>query len=306
MPARLDIDARKVAELYEQGFSTPRIGRMFGCSKVPVVRRLRELGIELRGKRICVDVERMAELYEQGFTSRETAQALSCSKSTVLRRLRASGTKLRQKTRELPDLKPSEDLAYVLGVAFGDGKKRSDGLHLQVNDRDFAEAFAKAAENLGFKPRRYFREDEGAYEVCVYSIELGQWFKSLNCDGIKRLLVEEEHKRAFVRGYFDSDGSVTIDFIEKYKNEIRFGDSNLPLLKLMAEVCSSLGIETSIYGPYRRSGERTFPNGRVYAQKESMYVLYVHARSRHRFAELIGSNLVRKRKVLEEITRFYS
>ena len=306
MPARLNIDARLVAELYEQGFSTPKIGRMLGYSKNPVVRRLHELGIRLRGKRIDVDVKRMSELYEQGFTSRKIARALGCSKTTVLRRLRKVGVRLRQNTRELPDLKPCRDLAYVLGVAFGDGKKRDDGLHLWVRDRDFAEAFAEACERLGFKPKRYFKENEGTYEVCVYSTEFGHWLKSLSYEMVKRLLADEDSKKAFVRGYFDSDGCATVNPAKPCRNAIAFGDPNSSLLWLVAKICFDLGIKTSIYGPYRRSGKRTFPRGGTYIQKKSMYVLYVHAKSKRRFSELIGSSLTRKREVLERIARFYS
>jgi hypothetical protein len=298
MPARLDIDARRVIELYERGFSAQRIGRMLGCSKGPVLKRLHELGITPKGRRINVDVKRMIELYEGGSTSREIASVLNCSKNTVLRRLRKFGVKLRSKTRELPDLKPSRDLAYVLGVAFGDGKKRADGLHLWVKDKDFAEAFAGACENLGFKPKKYFKENEKAYEVCVYSIELGCWFKSLGYEKIRELLADEETKKSFIRGYFDSDGCATINPTEQCRNNIAFGDPNLLLLKLVAEFCSDLGIETSIYGPYKNSGS--------FSEKKDMYTLYVHARSRHHFAKIIGSSLARKREVLEKIARFYS
>lgn len=295
MPVRFNINARRVAELYKQGFSTRRIGRMLDCSKGPVLRRLHELGIKPRGRQIDVDVERMAELYERGFTSWEIAPIINCSKNTVLRRLREFGVKLRSKTRELPDLKPCRDLAYVLGVAFGDGRKRPDGLHLWVKDRDFAEAFAKACENLGFKPRRYFKENEGDYEVCVYSIELGRWLKSLSYEKIEKLLVDEDAKTAFVRGYFDSDGSASMGLAEPCRNNIMFGDSNLSLLTLVAEVCADLGIKTSpVYGPYPNE------NG------TNMYALHVRARSKRRFAELIGSNLARKREILEKIARFYS
>lgn len=84
MPAKLDIDAKKVADLYRQGLSAKKIGWMLDCSKGPVLRILHELGTKLRGRRVDVDVKRMAELYEQGFTSREIALMLSCSKNTVL------------------------------------------------------------------------------------------------------------------------------------------------------------------------------------------------------------------------------
>lgn len=294
MPTRLDINARRVAELYRQGFSARRIGRMLGHSKSPVLKRLHELGIKLRGRQVDIDVKRMFKLYERGFTSWEIAQMLNCPKTTVLRRLHEFGVKLRSKTRDLPDLKPGGDLAYVLGVAFGDGKKRADGLHLWVRDKDFAEAFAEACEGLGFKPKKYFREKERIYEVCVYSIEFGRWLKSLSYERVKELLADEEAKKAFVRGYFDSDGCATISPTEECRNNIMFGDPDPSLFRLVAKICSDLGIETSIYGPYRENGET------------DMYVLYVHARSRRRFSELIGSSLARKREALEKIARFYS
>lgn len=296
MPPRLDIDAKRVVELYRGGFSTRRIGRMLGCSKVPVLRRLHEPGIKLRGKRINVDVERMIKLYKRGFTSWDVARAINCSKNTVLRRLRESEVKLRSNTQELPDLKPCRDLAYVLGVTFGDGK-RSGGLHLWVKDGDFAEAFAEACENLGFNPRRYFKENERTYEICTYSIWFGRWLKSLSHGGVNELLTDEEAKKAFVRGYFNSDGYATISSIEECRNNVMFGDPNLSLLRLVTEVCSDLGIKTSIYGPHKNSSGLD--------GKKDMRTLYVHVRSRRRFAELVKSSLARK-QVPEKIARFYS
>lgn len=156
------------------------------------------------------------------------------------------------------------------------------------------EAFAGACERLGLKPRRYFRKKEGGYEVSVYSVKLGRWLKSLTYERVKELLADEEAKKAFVRGYFDSDGCATMSAIEECRNNIMFGDPDPSLLTLVAKVCSDLGIETSVYGPYRKNG------------KTDMHTLYVHARSKRRFSEIIGSSLARKREALEKIARFYS
>lgn len=294
MPARLEIDTEKIVELYARGFSTIEIGRALGCSKNPVLKRLREVGMKLRERRIDLDTEKIAYLYQKGLDSRRIADMSACSKNTILRRLHECEVKVRLKTRELPDMKPGQDLACVLGVAYGDGRKRLDGLHLWVKDKDFAESFADACERLGFKPRKYFNEIEENYEVCVYSIEFGRWIKSLTFEKIEKLLVNDASRCAFVRGYFDSDGSATIQLYEKCRNGISFGDPNLTLLKFVSKICSVLGIKTSIYGPYGKG-----------AGKE-MYTLYVHAKSRRRFFELINSSLARKRDVLEKIARFYS
>lgn len=283
MPPRLDIDVGRIAELYEQGFSAKQIAQMLDLSKPTVLKKLHERGVELR-RGIDIPNEKFADLYEQGLSLRKISKIFNCSSSTVLERLRKLGVKLRPKSRarKLPELKPHWDLAYVLGVTFGDGWREAWRLSLQVKDRDFAEAFALAWGNLGFEPKTSMKNG-GYYRVDVNSVELIRWLGSLSYEKIWELFINDETRRAFIRGYFDSDGGVV------NQNEIRFSSLDLPLLKLVAKICSNLGIETTIRGPYREK-----------------YELYVRAKSKVLFAKLIGSSFARKREALEKIARFYS
>lgn len=280
---RLNIDIKRLVELYEEGFSTRQIAQMLNLSQPTVLKRLHESGVKLR-KGIDIPDEKFAELYKRGLSLQEIAKIFNCSSSTVLERLRKHGTKLRPKSRarKLPELRPNTDLAYALGATLGDGWRETWRLSLQVRDRDFTEAFASAWRNLGFEPK-ISRRKGGYYRVDINSVELIRWLESLSYEEIEKIFITNESKGAFIRGYFDSDGGVV------NQNNIRFCGLDLPLLKLAAKFCSDLGIETIIRGPYRRK-----------------YELYVRAKSKTLFAELIGSSLARKREALQKIVGFYS
>jgi len=104
----------------------------------------------------------------------------------------------------IPDLVPSPELSYILGVRYGDLNVRNYNAVLIVKDKDFAEEFARCSEVIMKRPYVV----SGRYRVIVGSKAL--------CDFLKLPLLEahsywiEEYPAEFLRGFFDSEGSPNI------------------------------------------------------------------------------------------------
>jgi intein-encoded DNA endonuclease-like protein len=125
-------------------------------------------------------------------------------------------------TLPLELLKPSEELAYVIGVKVGDGYvgKKSRvrkgynyvWIGLKARDREFVEEFARClAKVLGrrqIRPR--YVKSSGRYVVEAESKTLYELLKKpVDLDRLRRYI---EHcgrcVAAFIRGFADSEGSV--------------------------------------------------------------------------------------------------
>jgi intein-encoded DNA endonuclease-like protein len=113
-------------------------------------------------------------------------------------------------------LRPSEKLAYVIGVNVGDGYTNYSDVRigLKVKDREFATEFGRClAKVLGrgpIKPRYIYINDVGLYAVEVHSQTLYELLKKpVDFNKLKKYI--EHCKRcmaAFLRGFADSEGSV--------------------------------------------------------------------------------------------------
>jgi intein-encoded DNA endonuclease-like protein len=125
--------------------------------------------------------------------------------------------------RRIPSLellKPSEELAYVIGVKVGDGyvgKKshfRKDyndvRIGLKAGDGEFVEGFGRClAKVLGRRQiRSRFRDDVGKYVVEAESKTLYELLrKPVDLDRLKKYIEHcERCVAAFLRGFADSEG----------------------------------------------------------------------------------------------------
>jgi intein-encoded DNA endonuclease-like protein len=127
--------------------------------------------------------------------------------------------------RRIPSLellKPSEELAYVIGVKVGDGytyRVRSVRkgynyvmIGLEARDREFVEEFGRClAIVLGRKPiKSIYTNNVAKYYVGVGSKTLYELFrKPVDLDRLKKYIERcERCVAAFIRGFADSEGIV--------------------------------------------------------------------------------------------------
>jgi len=212
--------------------------------------------------------------------------------------------KQRRHIPTLDHLRPSEELAYIIGAVLGDGcvclsQKYHYLVALKVKDLEFAEEFARCiAKVLGRNPPKPIPLKDGKFVVVVVSKTLYELLKKpINIDRIRRYI---EHCIdcicTFLRGFFDSEGSIDKD------GEIQVYNTDKSLLEYIKELLHRLGIKTT--GP-KRSTKAGTPiknpkTGKTYFARKDVYYLYICAESRLRFYQLIGFTIKRKQQRLEE------
>ncbi len=120
-----------------------------------------------------------------------------------------------------PDLRPSPTLAYVIGVVLGDGSVSKSGgsyhISLTVKDFSFACSFSNALRTLGLNPFEFQKigsiyNETGVYhKVEAKSKILYALLKEAksNLSSIEPYLKSDELKIAFLKGFYESEGSLS-------------------------------------------------------------------------------------------------
>jgi len=213
--------------------------------------------------------------------------------------------------RHIPSLellKPSEDLGYVIGVRLGDGYtyERSNNhlIGLKAKDKEFIEEFGRRLANvLGRKPiRPIFRKDIGKYVIEAYSKTLYELLRKPV--DLKRIKPYVEHclkcVAAFLRGLFDSEGSVS------KSGYVTLSNTNYEMLVYAQRLLwRYFGIEATGPWPHTQKGTTKYNprTGKQYKANKDCYYIYILADSLLNFYLYVGFTIKRKQKRLEEYLR---
>jgi intein-encoded DNA endonuclease-like protein len=283
-------------------------------------------GQEQGGKRSYLPRELRIKLYNEVISLRKSGLAykriideiwerygVRLSKSNISCWIRGLHTPY--KGRRIPSielLKPSEWLAYVIGVRLGDGytrevKKRVKGynhvfLGLKANDVEFAEMFAASVANVldRHPPKPIYDEKRRWYMVEVESRTLYELLKKpVDLNRLKKHIEHcERCTAAFLRGFADSEGSVSKE------GYISVSNTDRELLEYVKDLLQRLGIESTGPRPTRsRQGTiARFRNGSYKRRKDSYYI-YIKANGNINFYKNIGFTIKRKQKRLENYVR---
>jgi intein-encoded DNA endonuclease-like protein len=206
-------------------------------------------------------------------------------------------------------LRPSEELAYVIGVKVGDGyvarRRRAVKSYnrvrigLKVKDREFAAEFGRClAKVLGRQPIKP-KYSSGKYVAEVRSQTLYELLKKpVDLDGLKKYIEHcERRMAAFLRGFIDSEGSVD------KSGHIRITNTDYELLEYVKDLLKRLGIESTGPKPKHQQGAvARFRNGN-YKRRKDGYYIYIRAGSNINFYKNIGFTIERKQKRLENYIR---
>jgi intein-encoded DNA endonuclease-like protein len=204
--------------------------------------------------------------------------------STISRWLRGVCTPYNGRRIPSPELlKPSEDLANVIGVCLGDGYtyENSAGyiIRLQAKDKEFVEDFGRRLGNvLGREPIRPWKNAK-TYVAEASSKTLYELLRKPV--DLKRIKKYVEHCKkctaAFLRGLFDSEGCVS------KRGYITLYNTNYEVLVYAQRLLRRFGIEST--GPWPGN---------------NCYYIYIRAESLPKFYRHVGFTIRRKQKRLEE------
>jgi len=195
-----------------------------------------------------------------------------------------------------PDLEPSKELSYLLGVRYGDMRLMKERyVGILVKDKDFAEEFARCINVIFSKKCILWQDKRGHWGMSVSS-RIFYEYMTLPLDlhkGIIEMFPEE-----FLRGFFDSEATVN-------SYNIRVGITDKDVLKYVEWLLNQLWIETRWYEfeSDRKNIGRSYimSNGSIVTCKKMRYTLDINKHdSRLLFSETIGFSIRRKAEKLRE------
>lgn len=264
-------------------------------------KKLRELP---PNKRILI-YDRAKELLDGGFNREEVAETLDVSEFTI--RHWQIGDRHPERAFKIPNLKPSRELSYILGVYYGDGYVSKYGkwhrIGLWTIDREFAEEFSHCLSKVVRKESNPIRLSprNNQYRTHLSNVMLYNFLKRpLNSH---RKLIGE-FPVDFLRGFFDSEGTVGISHDGRGHSSIRIKayNTNLSLLKFVVDLLETrFSIRTQRIRITRMIGEKVIIKGFETAATKNCYSLEIgEQKSVLMFYHKVGFSIKRKRKLFGE------
>jgi hypothetical protein len=226
--------------------------------------------------------EELFELYvRQNKTIKEVGEALAIPQGTVFDRLKrlAIPTCPEQKNtycRKRTDLSipqgRSIDLAEFFGIMLGDGHVARYQTFVTLGTKEYNYVcYVRALMTSLFKvPATICRKKNGYHDVYIGSVELAGWLLSQELVsnkveaqvGVPGWLYEKKaYMRVFLRGFFDTDGSI---YKLRHGVQLSFTNKSVPLLLALQAMLRGLGYRVSelsadcIYITKRDDVERFF------------------------------------------------
>lgn len=196
----------------------------------------------------------------------------------------------------------NKNFGYVLGVLVGDGFLDKNSVGLNVKDKDFALTFKKNFE-IAFKKQGKLHFYNGLWRVLFHSRSLVNLLKQIDYHIISS--TTEKVKCAFLKGFFDSEGSVY--FRAKYgvrNRKIELAVKDYELLSFCKNLLEELSIKT-------RKIDKRFRNVRLIKNRilPPMYYFRFSLRENKnnfiRFQNLIGFSIERKQEELNRLINSY-
>ena len=194
--------------------------------------------------------------------------------------------------------KLTSKLAYILGVIYGDGYLLNDSSNhgvvgLAVKDEDFALMFKEYIERWSGLTATLKRKGR-LYRVELYSVEAYNFLKNFELDRL--LIAPKKIQCAFLKGFYDSEGSVWIENRGKGRPRIRIAcyNTNRTLVDLIKCLLTQLDIHHRL---------RIKPNNQTFKNAKLLYEIIIDRRSSvKKFRGFIGFSIKRKRSKLNEFS----
>ncbi|PIR41315.1 MAG: hypothetical protein COV31_01885 [Candidatus Yanofskybacteria bacterium CG10_big_fil_rev_8_21_14_0_10_46_23] len=195
--------------------------------------------------------------------------------------------------RLIKSLPLSRDLAEFVGVLCGDGHiaQYQIWVHLGNKEGRYAKNICQLFKKICGQNLSWYKRNKRDIDLFISSISLVKFFKNMGLVGnkIKKSLripnwifSDGEYLRRFIRGFFDTDGSI---YRLKFGVQISFTSKSTMLLKDTRRVLLLLG-----FRPSRRSVHR------IYLTRQSDIVKF------HR--SISSSNPAKKRRLDNYVGRF--
>ncbi len=183
-------------------------------------------------------------------------------------------------------LKLDFDFGYFLGIYLADGYSTRHFVSISNTNKDVIEVVKSFADKLGIKTAEYNNNSgfSESRDVRLYSSVLSEFVKNFGSNAKKKRIpefvlgAEKEFVRGLLQGYFDGDGSVSVE-----RKAIRAFSSSKELIDGIALLLTRFGI----FGVKRRM--------------KGQYGIEISYRYAKRFAEEISSSVPERAEKLRKI-----
>jgi len=198
--------------------------------------------------------ETLYKLYwEEKMPTTQIADLYDVSKQTILYQM--SKYNIRRRSNSEAHIKhvnfDKKVIAYILGVLSGDGWMGSqDRICLKNKSRHFAVSFMNALKQIGLNPCMYPIEEPPTKlvnkpfkgdKVEASSKEFANWYSTLTLTEIEDSLNTDYLKKAFIRGFYESEGSNFVEYPHVWG--VSMGNTNKELIKLVEKLLRGLGFK---------------------------------------------------------------
>lgn len=209
------------------------------------------------------------QMIKVGYTLVDVSKGLNKPLSSVRSR-NLTRWKIATRPSAIINLAPTAHFTYLLGALLGDGtvgqKKRHWRVVLNVTDKEFAEAFAKALHSIGIRapivheymrPSLHSNANTKFYNCGIGCKKFAQWYDQLSIEKLSCLLDNREKILAFLRGFYDSEGNL-------YQNSrgsvyIKMTNTKKELLDYIFYLIEALGYNSKVSpGKQLKSGKKIF------------------------------------------------
>lgn len=251
--------------------------------------------------RINISEEVLRKLYiDEKNAPKEIGEKLGCSPTVVRRSLKEYNIHIRtksevQKGKEWDEeklaplnLSMSDNMAYILGVIFGDASVFRSGqghyiIRLHVTSIVFIKSFQNALKLIDLKPSKvrrrenYRKNQHDSFEISAFSKRFYKYFININIETLEDELTKKRSLTfAWLRGFYESEGCIT-----KNRNNaliVTMTNTDRKIIYLVKKLLDTINIKHSCY-TYRREN----PN------HKTKYDIYIRGTS------------AEKRKFIEEL-----
>lgn len=205
---------------------------------------------------------------EKNKTIGEISRTLGIAESTVFQQMQKLGIPSAPHRKPTSIAKKRNDvvlpkrhtrlLAEFFGIMLGDGKLSyyQVVVNLGTKEQAYAEYVVDLIASLfGAKPKIAFRKT-GSKDVYLGSVDLTEWLRrrglvynkvASQVDAPRWIFTRREYTKCFVRGFFDTDGSI---YKLRFGIQLSFTNKSAPLLHSIRKALIMLGYHPSIVSGY--------------------------------------------------------
>jgi len=192
---------------------------------------------------------------------------------------------------------PSNELAYVLGVLYGDGYTVKEHHHnydieLLVKDYEFAETFSKTMSKLlnkkYMKPVIWKKGRRNLIRVYYRSKAFYMWYKKQNLESLKQYIeYSKETLVNFLRGLYDSEGT-------NYRcKQIYLSNNDIDLLEYVQHLLRKY-FSIKATGPYLKTKAGSISKKGIKANHNTYSITIYRKDSIQRFLSEVGFSISEK------------